>query len=211
MDGRKTATLATPVLGALGMNAVPVVGLVWGNWPLPTAMVVYLAEALLVVACTALRLRLLGPERWKTPDGKLQSRAEQIQGFLTLGGAFWAGAGVFLIAITVKARMLDLDLTMRALGPALLWLAAIQLLGIVADLLILRRVAQEQAETWIAQGLGRVFLIYLAVFAGVFLAIFFQAAWFVVPFMVLKLIVDVGGPLQFALSTARGLPSKEML
>lgn len=248
IHGKAAAIAATPILSALGMNAVPAIGVWFGGWPPATAMVVYLAETLLIVMVTALRLRLLLPARWDPPaaassaptpltpmlatarwqvrsgksfsrsrvgmrsqpamtlqSNQVQTRADLIQSFLILAGGFAAGAGVFLLAITLISRMLDLAATGRVLGPSLLTLSAILLIGLVVDVILLRQASPAQAELWIQQSLGRVFLIYLAVFIGTVLAVFFQAMWFVTPFIVLKTIVDIGGPIQQAIKQVRGV------
>jgi predicted lysophospholipase L1 biosynthesis ABC-type transport system permease subunit len=125
-----------------------------------------------------------------------QKRADVIQSFGILAGGFAIATGIFLLAITHMAGMLDIELTRRALGPSLLTLSACLLGSLAVDVVLIGQVEQIQAEAWVQQSLGRVFLIYLAVFIGVFLALFFQAVWFVTPFIVLKAIVDIGGPVQ---------------
>jgi hypothetical protein len=244
MNGKQVAIAVTPVFSALGMSAVPVVGVFVGGWPPATTMVVYLAETVLIVIATILRLWLLLPTQWvalaetaqpqssvrglfapaqtffstgKTRSqthaairhqvasapqqmnnnaAQSQKRADVIQSFSILAGGFAIVTGIFLLAITLMAGMLDIELTRRALGPSLLTLSACLFGSLAVDVVLIRQVEQIQAEAWVQQSLGRVFLIYLAVFIGVFLALFFQAVWFVTPFIVLKAIVDIGGPVE---------------
>jgi hypothetical protein len=222
ISGKSIGSAAIAAMSALGVNAVPVLGLLVGGWPPATAMAIYLAEAMLIAGVTALRLRLLAPARWevRTPPGmvvlqppatrwrarlqKTQTRAELIQGFLLLSGSFALGSGVFLLVITLKAGLIDLELTGRVLGPSLLAVALFQLLSLAADTVLLGRVSQERAEAWMRQSLGRVFLIYGAVFAGTVLALFVHATWFIGPFIALKLISDVGGPVALTIRQLRG-------
>jgi hypothetical protein len=244
MNGKQVAIAVTPVFSALGMSAVPVVGVFVGGWPPATTMVVYLAETVLIVIATILRLWLLLPAQWAAlpettqPQSRVrilfapaqtffstgktrsqthaairqqvasvaqqanhsaaqsQKRAEVIQSFSILAGGFVLMTGLFLLAITLMAGILDIELTRRVLGPSLLTLSAWLLISLIVDVVLIRQVGQIQAEAWVQQSLGRVFLIYLAVFIGVFLALFFQAVWFVTPFIILKAIVDIGGPVE---------------
>jgi hypothetical protein len=60
-------------------------------------------------------------------------------------------------------------------------------------------------EAWVAQSLGRVFLLFLAVFVGVFAASF-SNDWFVMPFIALKTIVDLGTHAQAIVNMFRTRP-----
>jgi hypothetical protein len=86
-----------------------------------------------------------------------------------------------------------------------------QVLGFLGDLFLLGPLPPVKAEALLEQSLGRVFMLYLAVFAGVFLALFMDH-WFILPFAVLKTIVDLAVPASILakrgerLSTHNGEP-----
>ena len=70
-----------------------------------------------------------------------------------------------------------------------------ELIAFAAGYFRLRPLSIARAESVLERTLGRVFLLHLGVFIGVFLAAAF-ASWFVWPFIVLKTITDVGQALQ---------------
>lgn len=189
MGADKLMRASVPVLSGAGMNAVPVAGLVFGGWPPETTMAVYVVETALLVAVTALRLQLLAPARLQTKSGKSQSRAEAIHGFLLLTGGFTLAGAIF--SAFFLSRTIDLDLIGRALAASVPVFLAVQGVALVIDLLLLRQVTQAQAERWMLPGMRRGCVLYGAVFGGA-LAAGFGLGAYAYPFIVLKLLMDVG-------------------
>jgi len=58
-----------------------------------------------------------------------------------------------------------------------------------------RPLTLAKTENYLKQSMGRVALLFLAVFIGIFVALFVDK-WFVIPFIALKTIVDIGGFMQ---------------
>lgn len=194
----KSGAVRAGVFGALGINAVPVAGTLAGGWPPATTLVVYLAETVLLVAIITLRLRLLAPERLETEGGRTQSRAEFIQGFLLLCGSFTAALSVFNGFILARSAGLDLAVTLRALAASLPVFLAVELLILLGDVVLLRKATQPQAEGWVVRGMRRIVVLFFALFLGM-AATIFDIGWYVWPFIVLKLLMDVGVALEQAL------------
>lgn len=201
MSAGKLVRASVPLLTGAGINAVPVAGLLFGGWPPETTMMVYIVETALLVAVTALRLRLLAPARLVTMSGRSQSLAEAIQGFLLLTGGFTLAGAVF--SAFFLARTIDLELTLRALATSLPVFFAVQGVALLADLLLLRQVSQAQAERWMLPGMRRGCVLYGAVFGGALAAVFGFAAY-AYPFIALKLLMDVGVALEDAGLRLRG-------
>lgn len=204
METRTVSTI-TPVFRAAGLNAVPALGVFLGGWEPVTALVVYLAETVLLVAFTTLRIALFAPERLETGNGGTQSRAEFIQAFLLLAGSFTFGATVFnTLALW---RMLDPAITGRALLTSLPMLIGIELLALASDRLFRRQADQALAEAWVIRCLRRIFVLFFAVFGG-FIAAAWGLEWFVLPFIALKLLMDFGIALEQALGALRRAPAQ---
>jgi hypothetical protein len=203
MGAGKLARASVPMLSGAGINAVPVGGIVLGGWPPETTMAVYIVETALLVAVTALRLRLMAPARLQTAGGRSQSRAEAIQGFLLLTGSFTFGGAVF--SAIFLSRTIDLELTLRALAVCLPAFFAVQCLALVADLLLLRQVDQAQAERWMLPGMRRGCVLHGAIFGGAIAAAAGFAAY-AYPFIALKLLMDFGVALEEAGLRLRGAP-----
>jgi hypothetical protein len=198
-------------LTLLGINAVPAVGVFAGGWPPETAMLVYLLETFTMIGLSALRVRLLAPAREETPQpaspllvgatvttpagsrilsgNKPRDRRQILEGFLVVSFGFSAASGVFIAAflfLFLKAPIAASDV-----ATGMVTILAFQLFELVADLLLWRRLSLGQAETLLLQSLRRTFVLYFGVFAGVCGAAYAES-WFVMPFIALKTLMDVG-------------------
>lgn len=192
-----------PVVSGVGVNAVPVAGALFGGWPLETTMAVYILETALLVAVTALRLRLLAPKQFVGMSGAMQSRGEVVQGYLLFTGGLVLGFGLF--SMLVVGRNLDRELTWQAIRASLPAIAFWQALALLADLLLLRRADQALAERWMLPGFRRGCVLYGAAFLGG-VAVQFDTAAFLYPFIALKLLFDLGGAIEEARARLRGAP-----
>ncbi len=192
-----------PLLSGIGINLVPIGGLLLGGWPPETTMAIYIVETALLVAVIGLRVRLLAPTRLRTASGASQSRSEAIQAFLLLTGGFTFVAAIF--SAFFLARTIDLALTLRALAYSLPIFFGVQGLALAADLLLLREASQAQAERWMLGGMRRGCVLYGAVFGGMLAALFGFSAY-VYPFIALKLLMDLGVAAEEALARIRGVP-----
>ena len=123
--------------------------------------------------------------------------------YLTVALGFTLVNGVF-IAVFV-GLFLDVTIPRATLvgGAALIALFAVvgSIVGVWR-----RPLTLAVAEKMLEQTLGRVFLLHLAVFVGVFLAAV-VGSWFVWPFIVLKSITDVG-PVSYTHLT---LPTSDLV
>lgn len=212
----------TKVLSALGINAVPVVGFFGLGWGWENTILLYLLETLIGILLVVLRIRLLAPAReevigaslpkppaeistgkrssakviryaWPTPVGVLYDRTEMLKSYLLIAVSLTVGTAVFMLVFLFLLMRVELDLA--ALRSGLVGIFTFQLLNLLGDLVWLRALSLAQAEKLLEQNMGRVALLYLAVFAGVCAAPF-HAYGFLLPFIGLKTMVDVGQPIQ---------------
>lgn len=218
MRARIPAVSVSPVLTALGSNSVPIVGFVWAEWSTATTLVVYFLECLLLIGLTVVRVlwmtapdsvfrgsdhQVRGNFAVRTPGTKRthtlstgnvpQSRRRFLESFLLIGGGFLGVSGVFAAVVIFLMVGIPVDWDAALLGLGII--VVMQLAGLVADRLVLGLVSTAYAEAWAMQSLGRIFLLYLGVFAGVVGAV--VGGWsFLAPFMALKTMTDVGGVVQ---------------
>lgn len=186
--------MITSAISALGINSIPAIGLFVAGWTPQTAMLLYLLENLVAVLLGALLVHLLVPSREETPGSKPRDRRTVLNTFLLVAITFSVGSSIFMAFFLFKdpgARP-ELD----AVRAGLAGILAFQLFGFLSDFVWLRPLSLVQGEKLLERSLGRVFLLYLAVFVGIFLALF-SDRWFLVPFVGLKTMVDVGQPIQF--------------
>ena len=163
---------------SLARNAVPALGVFVRGWAAPDAMLLYLGENIVLVLLGALMVRILLP---KVSGSSLRT-------FFLVAVPFTFGTAVF----TTFVIYIRDEFTVRPqeLLTGFAAMAVFQLIAFVRDLYRLRGITLPDAENLLTGVLGRVFLLAFAVWVGLFLA-FFIASAFVIPFMILKTIVDL--------------------
>jgi hypothetical protein len=217
VNPKNALSAGTHLLTVLGVNAVPALGVFAGGWPAETAMLVYLLETLTMIALSALRVRLLAPAREETagepspllagvtatPVGatslmgnKPRDRRQILEGFLVVSFGFAGVSGVFIavfLLLILKAPIAGSDV-----AAGLAAILVFQLFELVADLILWRRLSLAQSETLLLQSLRRAFVLYFGVFAGLCGAAY-AGSWFVIPFIVLKTLMDLGTQVEYFL------------
>jgi hypothetical protein len=173
---------------SLAKNAVPAFGVLVRDWAPPGALLLYLGENIVLVLLGALTVLLVAPKE-EVIEGKLKTRRESLSTFFLIAAPFTFGAAVFTLFVFYirdEYTIRPAELT-AAFGTML----ALQLLGFATSLVRLRGITLAECEHLLVNVLGRVFLLAFAVWAGLLLAFFVSSA-FVIPFMILKTIVDLG-------------------
>lgn len=210
----------TTTFSALGINAVPAIGLFGLGWGWETTMLLYLLETLIGIPLVALRIRLLAPAQeevigatlpatvalsdrrrgtkviryaWPTTNGVKYERDGLLKSYLVVVVGFSLVVGVFMTTFLFLIQGAPVD--GAALRSGLLGILAFQLLGFLSDWVWLRPLSLVRAEKLTEQSMGRAALLYLAVFMGICAAPFLTNG-FLLPFIGLKTIVDVGQPIQ---------------
>jgi hypothetical protein len=212
----------THLFTVLGVNAVPALGVFAGGWPAETAMLVYLLETLTMVVLSALRVRLLAPAREETMgdqpapasplpagltvttpagskswmDNQPRDRRQILEGFLVVSFGFSGVSGVFIVVFLFLIRKAPIAASDVTAG--LVTILIFQLFELVADLILWRRMSLGQADILLLQSLRRAFVLYFGVFIGLCGAAY-TGSWFVIPFIVLKTLMDVGTQVEYFL------------
>lgn len=189
---RSLAAAVAPTAAALGVNAVPAAAVFGAGAPAETAMVLYFLENLVIVLLTALLVRLLAPARDETSPNH-RTRRSLLSTYLMVALGFTLINGLF-IALFVGV-FLDVSIPRAALVGGVALIVVFAAAGTIIALVRLRPLSLAAAETVLERTLGRVFLLHLGVFIGVFLAAA-VGSWFVWPFIVLKTVTDVGQAIQ---------------
>ncbi len=183
----------------LGLNAVPVVGVLGSGWTNATALVLYWCETLMLTLLVALRIELhrratnrrghyTTADVTTTRNGKTTSGRRTVYyslSFLLIAVAFSIGQAIFL-AVMLKTndliesvRMDDLKLGLRATAVFVGIGFAIDLIGIISDGV-----------------LQRVLMVQLAIIIGVVAVAWLDAPQaLLVTFVVLKVWTDIASQL----------------
>jgi len=172
---------------SLAKNAVPAVGVLARGWSAPDAMLLYLGENVVLALLAATTVRMLAPAE-EVIEGKNKTRGESLQTFFLIAGPFTFGAAIFTTFVIYIRDEFEVRPRELVLGFAMI--LAFQLIAFVRDLGRLRGISLAHSEDLLVGVLGRVFLLAFAVWAGLLLAMFVAKA-FLIPFLVLKTIVDL--------------------
>ena len=213
MNIQAVLQLITALAANLGINAIPAGLVLIGGNSAATAMVLYFLENLVSVLLAAARVRILAPSDDEayasmgydniqtSVDGVVRSqktilrtRRVLITDFVSLALIFSLGTGIFLSLFLFLVLQADIPGSVILAGME--GIVAFQLVSFVADLVLLGPLTPAHAETLLDQSMGRVSLIYFAVFIGAILAAIVGNSGFVLPFAALKTITDLATTIQ---------------
>lgn len=169
----------------VGLNAVPIAGLMWVGWSDGTALALYWCETLVALFLVAWRIRI--HRKLTNKRGHFTGPNSYFSGpFLYIGLFFLIGPAIF-VAIAIQ------HVDVRALGKGLLISIAFLLVGLLLDLATIR----DQPFMWIRKMANftwwRVLLINSAGMIGVFGVGFEYPRSGVIAFIALKIYTDVAG------------------
>ena len=156
----------------LGINAIPVVGVLAGDWSPSTALAVYWAENLIASVLVAARLALHA--RWRDPASVPQVRPDssfaprRALAFLGTAIPFSLAHGVMLAL--VSAGVLHTRPDLDQLRQAAIALAVLQVLAFGVDLWTLAEWPVSRVNERADYILGRVMLVHLSILVGMFVA-----------------------------------------
>lgn len=173
---------------AIAKNAVPAGGVLVRDWAAADAMLLYLGENIVLVLLGALTVKILAPSS-EAIEGRIKTRGESLRTFFLVAIPFTFGAAVF--TVFVLAVRTEYVIRTRELLAGLALMLLVQLIAFARDLRLLRGITLADSEHMLVGVLGRVFLLAFAVWAGL-LAAFAVSTAFVIPFIVLKTIADLG-------------------
>jgi hypothetical protein len=176
-------------VSALGVNFVPLEMYLDADFSGETVMIVYALENVAAIILATVFVLLFAPKTAPPEKGKARTRREALQLYLLLAITFSVASGIFLSFFIFGAR--KAEVAFAEIKTAMIWISAFLALEFVGDFLMLRPLTLFQAELFLNRSLGRVFLLFLCVFVGTFVA-FFVESWFILPFIILKTAVDIG-------------------
>ena len=183
--------LLVALLAIIGKNAVPAAGLAARRWDASNAMLLFLAENVMLVLLGALLVRLRAPATSEESDqrqNETKTRSSALRTFFLVAVPFTFGAAVFtvfIIAIRDEYTVAPRELLL-GFGAMLLF----QLVAFGNDLGRLRGITLAAAEDLLVGVLGRVFFLAFAIWLGLFVVMVFASAFFL-PFLLLKTLMDV--------------------
>lgn len=183
-----TMTRIVTVILSIAKNGVPALGVLLREWAAPSAMLLYLGENIVMVLLGALSVLLVAPQS-EVIGGKLKTRRESLSTFFLIAAPFTFGAAVITLAVIVIRTEYAVDARELMTGFALM--LVFQIIGFAIGVRQMRGITLAESENMLVTILGRVFLLAFAVWIGLAIAFFVSSA-FMIPFMLLKTIADLG-------------------
>lgn len=195
MERIKSQSLNQSVMAicALAINLVPLYGMLVSQWARQTTLIIYFCEAVTLLGLTYLRLRYFLPAREDKPGSKPRTRREMIQGYLMFVGMGLFVSGVFVLVITYM--LLKSSIPFGYVGKAMAVILVFQLITFLSDMLLVRPASFAQGDQWIHISMQRFAVLYFAIFIGFVLAMW-NVSWVFIPFVGLKILIDLGTPLE---------------
>jgi len=189
----------------IGLSTIPLAGVFWRSWSDATALAFYWCETALVVVFVAFRL-ILHRRRTKKRGHYVEQKTSTDGGpakkgtttynaaFLTTAAGFSFGNLVFLLALLglFNDRVGGGEVDLQAVGQGMLVACAFVLVAFAIDIPRIEERPFAWARMTAEAALRRVFIIYAAIFIGVFCAVIFDLprALFAV-FFGLRLLTDI--------------------
>jgi hypothetical protein len=197
------------LISVLGINFIPLEMWLYRNFSAESAMFFYALENIAAIFLAFIFVWLFAPRREENPDyerkeeilkehpafpvEKIRRKKEMLEGYLIFSLGFSVGSLIFLLAFIFLILKVEIQFT--AVVTALIWILGFQVLEFFGDFLMLRPLTLAKTEVFLKRSMGRVALLFISVFIGIFLALFANK-WFVVPFIALKTLVDIGEQIE---------------
>lgn len=183
---------------AVAINVIPLGLWFFDDYSAETTMFIYLAGSAFSIILAILCVRFISPAY--DPDGKAKynNRSKLLTDFAMISFGFLGILTVFVSGYIFLA--LKAEVTARNILYGFAIVAAFVVAEFLVSLLTLRPLPLRKAEFLLSKSMGKTTLLFIGVFIGAFLSAF-EKTWFVIPFVVLKTIADIGEPIKFFLGS----------
>ena len=201
-----TVRLLVAEITAIAINVVPLALWLYEDYSAEATMMIYGLECGAAIALAAMFVLIASPSYDPEGSAKYKRKGKLISDFLIVSVGLLAAITVFML--TFLFLVLGAQVQLSVIVWAFMIVAAFQVAEFIVDVLTLRPLPLRKAELYLSRSMGRSALLFLCIFLGMFLAAFVNE-WFVLPFIVLKTIVDVGEPIQFLFGKEKDSPGLE--
>lgn len=180
---------------AVGMALVAAGLWFFEDYPVETIMALYAVETVAAMTLAVLCVLILAPAREYT--GETRSKSIILKDFILV-----CGFGT-IVVLTFPAVFIFIHgggngITWGDVKFGLIFIGCFQLFEFFANLLLLHPLSLKVSESMLAQSFGGIALILISMLVGILLAVFFNVSVFL-PFLILKVVCDLGMPVQLFL------------
>ena len=191
MSKKSITGFVISLISVLGVNFIPLEMWLYKDYSSETTMVVYALENVLAIILATVFLLLFAPRRDRT--AKIKTRKELLQVYLLSSISLTIGSGIFLSVFIFG--IMRAEVAFSAVAGAMTWISGFLALEFIGDFIMLRPLSLAQADNFLTRSIRRVFLLFLGVFLGIFLAAI-AGRWFVAPFIILKTLADIADQIE---------------
>lgn len=188
MNKKSFAGLFLSILSVLGINFIPLEMWLYRDFSGEHAMILYALETIVAVSLAFLFVLFFAPKREIAADGRARRRAKILKDFATVAFSFSFFLLFFLVCCIVL--IVKAEISLPAIFAAMIWIFGFQILEFIGDFIMLRPLSLAATEEFLTRSLGRIPVLFFGIFIGFFLAAFVEK-WFILPFIILKTIVDI--------------------
>jgi hypothetical protein len=208
--GKSAFKLIISEISAIGVTVVPLGLWFFEDYPVATVAVLYVLESIMAVIFAILCVFLLAPPaRHDEKAGKITGKIEIIKNILWVFVPWAIFSLVLPAAVIISPKINGGGVTLEDVVYGLKFVLAFQLLEFFSNLYLLRPLSVREGEYFLSYSLGGMAVIFVSIFLG-FLAAAFGLSVFL-PFIVLKIFIDIGQPVQYFLGQSRSLTEPDPL
>ncbi|MGD9587307.1 MAG: hypothetical protein AB7Q37_08830 [Pyrinomonadaceae bacterium] len=191
--GRSIIRLIVSEVTAFFVLAIPLALWFFEDYPPESAMMIYALESAAAIILAILCVLLISPSYDPGGSPRYKRRRKLIADFSIIAFGFLAAAIIFLSLFLILVLRASFDMGQIAFGFGLV--SVFLIAEFISNTVTLRPLPLKKAENLLSRSMGKAALLFLAVFIGLFLAGMVNE-WFVIPFVILKAMVDIGEPIQ---------------
>jgi hypothetical protein len=200
--GKSTFKLIISEISAIGITVVPLGLWFFEDYPVATVAVLYVLESIMAVVFAVLCVLLLAPpEQRDEKICKTRRKKEIIKSILWVFVPWTVFSLVFPAAVIISPKFNGGGITAADVAYGLKFVLAFQLLEFFSNLYLLRPLSLKGAEYFLSYSLGGMAVIFVSIFLGFFAAVFGLSVF--LPFILLKIFIDIGQPVQYFLGQSR--------
>jgi hypothetical protein len=188
--GKSTFKLIISEISAIGITVVPLGLWFFEDYPVATVAALYVLESIMAGIFAILCVLLLAP----------RGKKKIIKSLLWVFVPWTIFSLVLPAAVIFSPKIGGGGVTLADVAYGLQFVLAFQLLEFFSNLYLLRPLSLKEGEYLLSYSLGGMAVIFVSIFLG-FLAAVFGLSVFL-PFIVLKIFIDIGQPVQYFLGQA---------
>lgn len=197
--GKSTFKLIISEISAIGILVVPLGLWFFEDYPVATIAVLYVLESIMAVIFAILCVLFLAP----------RGKKKIIQNILWVFVPWVLFSLALPAAVIISPKINGGGVTLADVIYGLKFVLAFQLLEFFSNLYLLRPLSVREGEYFLSYSLGGMAVIFVSIFLGFFAAVFGLSVF--LPFILLKIFIDIGQPVQYFLGQSRSLTEPDPL